>query len=420
MDTDEASAILGKTVPYYVIINIEAFILCYIGEYLSSKSLTIAVAAYNFQWYELNSKENRYILLLILRGQKKLTITVGKFLDLSLESFANKMLTSTIGPAVQLGLRCVGVWPNSMMIFPRIFWIVTVSFIQTFQFRYLLAHSGFMELMRIMDSVSLTLAYTITILKLFAFWINYNIFHDILEMMENDWEKSTKIECDHSTMTSKIILAHRYSNLIISVYCISAFFYATGTFVIGDNNYDDGEERELLLKMILPFNSNKSPIYEIVIVTQFFHQLLTTAVAAVLSSLIVALILHLGGQVDILCEMLLRISGKDIEGNLSLAILKNAIAKHQRIILFSDNIESLFTYFSLMQFMSNILIICCLGFMIVTGKLIGDVAYESLWYDLKPNESRLLLLIILRSQKKLTITAGKIMELSLERFTGMV
>ncbi|XP_043681042.1 odorant receptor 82a-like [Vespula pensylvanica] len=369
------------------------------------------------------------------------------------------MLTSTIGPAVQLGLRCVGVWPNSMMIFPRIFWIVTVSFIQTFQFRYLFAHSGFMELMRIMDSVSLTLAYTITILKLFAFWINYNIFHEILEMMENDWEKSTKIECDHSTMTSKIILAHRYSNLIISVYCISAFFYATGTFVIGDNNYDEGEERELLLKMILPFNSNKSPIYEIVIITQFFHQLLTTAVAAVLSSLIVALILHLGGQVDILCEMLLRISGKDIEGNLSLTILKNAIAKHQRIILFSDNIESLFTYFSLMQFMSNILIICCLGFMIVTsisegeieaarltksilfyvaivieafvicfageyvtakGKLIGDVAYESLWYDLKPNESRLLLLIILRSQKKLTITAGKIMELSLERFTGII
>lgn len=109
-------------------------------------------------------------------------------------------------------------------------------------------------------------------------------------MMENDWEKSTKIECDHSTMTSKIILAHRYSNLIISVYCISAFFYATGTFVIGDNNYDEGEERELLLKMILPFNSNKSPIYEIVIITQFFHQLLTTAVAAVLSSLIVALV----------------------------------------------------------------------------------------------------------------------------------
>ncbi|XP_043681128.1 odorant receptor 4-like [Vespula pensylvanica] len=94
MDTDEASAILGKTVPYYVIINIEAFILCYIGEYLSSKSLTIAVAAYNFQWYELNSKENRYILLLILRGQKKLTITVGKFLDLSLESFASILKAS--------------------------------------------------------------------------------------------------------------------------------------------------------------------------------------------------------------------------------------------------------------------------------------------------------------------------------------
>ncbi|KAL2738913.1 odorant receptor 22c-like [Vespula squamosa] len=476
LDSEQRSVILARTIPYYVLVNLEAFVLCFAGEFIKSKSMAIEKAAYKCNWYDLDPKESKFLLLLMMRSQKRFKITAGKFMELSLEGFArmlnasasyvsvlyanqDKMLTSTIGPAVQLGLRCVGVWPNSMMIFPRIFWIVTVSFIQTFQFRYLFAHSGFMELMRIMDSVSLTLAYTITILKLFAFWINYNIFHDILEMMENDWAKSTKIECGHSTMTSKIILAHRYSNLIISVYCISAFFYATGTFIIGDNNYDEGEERELLLKMILPFNSNKSPIYEIVIITQFFHQLLTTAVAAVLSSLIVALILHLGGQVDILCEMLLRISGKDIEGNLSLTILKTAIAKHQRIILFSDNVESLFTYFSLMQFMSNILIICCLGFMIVTsisegeieaarltksilfyvaivieafvicfageyvtakGKLIGDVAYESLWYDLKPNESRLLLLIILRSQKKLTITAGKIMELSLERFTGII
>ncbi|XP_035741909.1 uncharacterized protein LOC118450324 [Vespa mandarinia] len=461
LDSEQRSVILARTIPYYILVNLEAFVLCFAGEFIRSKSIAIEKAAYECNWYELDPNESKSLLFLMIRSQKRFKITAGKFMELSLEGFARLLkasasYVSVLHATVQLGLRCVGVWPNSMMIFPRIFWIVTVSLIQTFQFRYLFAHSGFMEFMRIIDSISLTLAYTITILKLFAFWINYNTFHEILDMMKNDWEKSMDIECGHSTMTNKIILAHRFSNLIISVYCISAFFYATGTFVIGDSNYDEGEERELLLKMILPFNSNKSPIYEIVIITQFFHQLLTTAVAAVLSSLIVALILHLGGQVDILCEMLLRMSEKDIEGNLSLTILKTAIAKHQRIILFSDNIESLFTYFSLMQFMSNVLIICCLGFMIVTsisegeievarltksilfyvaivieafvicfageyvtakGKLIGDVAYESIWYDLRPNESRLLLLVILRSQKKLTITAGKIMELSLERFT---
>ncbi|KAK2587310.1 hypothetical protein KPH14_003029 [Odynerus spinipes] len=371
------------------------------------------------------------------------------------------MLMSTIGPIVELLLRCVGVWPSSMVVLPRIFWVITVAFIQIFQFRYIFAHSGFMELMKIMDSVSVTLSYTITIFKLLVFWINCRIFHDILASMATDWDECADTVNGRSTMTIKVLLAHRISNLIISVYGFAAFFYATGTLIISDANYDElkGTDRELLLKMILPFDSNKSPIYEIVIITQFLHQLLTSTVAAALSSLIIAVILHLGGQADILCEILLDLNTKHIEGGTSIATLRTVIARHQKIILFSDNIETLFSYFTLMQFMSNILIICCLGFMIVTsigdgdievarltksiifyfaiiieafvicfageyvtakGKMIGDAAYESVWYDLRPRESRLLLLMILRSQKRLTITAGKIMDLSLERFTTII
>lgn len=49
--------------------------------------------------------------------------------------------------------------------------------------------------------------------------------------------------------------------------------------------------------------------------------------------------------------------------------------------------------------------------------MIGDAAYEANWYNSSPTHSRVLLLLILRSQKKLTITIGKFMDLSLERFT---
>ncbi|KAK2587307.1 hypothetical protein KPH14_003026 [Odynerus spinipes] len=90
----DSSAILSKTIPYYLNVNIEAFILCYIGEYLSSKSINIGVAAYNFAWYNLNPSESRYLLLLIIRAQRRLTITAGKFLDLSLESFASLLKAS--------------------------------------------------------------------------------------------------------------------------------------------------------------------------------------------------------------------------------------------------------------------------------------------------------------------------------------
>jgi len=40
--------------------------------------------------------------------------------------------------------------------------------------------------------------------------------------------------------------------------------------------------------------------------------------------------------------------------------------KHQRIIVFSENIENLYAYIALILFVSDTFITCCLGFIIVT------------------------------------------------------
>jgi len=53
------------------------------------------------------------------------------------------------------------------------------------------------------------------------------------------------------------------------------------------------------------------------------------------------------------------------------------------------------------------------------SQYIADAAYESLWYDMHVQESRTISFLIMRSQKRLTITIGKIMDLSLERFAGV-
>lgn len=58
-------------------------------------------------------------------------------------------------------------------------------------------------------------------------------------------------------------------------------------------------------------------------------------------------------------------------------------------------------------------------FSIFQSNAIGDAAYETVWYDLSPRECRILLFVILRSQKRLTITAGKVMDLTLEGFTSV-
>ncbi|XP_012061506.1 PREDICTED: odorant receptor 47a-like [Atta cephalotes] len=94
LDTPNAAAILVKSVLFYISMNLEAFIYCFCGEYLSAKSKMIGNAMYNSLWYDFPAKEGRIILFLILRSQKRLTITSGKVVDLSLERFTSVVKAS--------------------------------------------------------------------------------------------------------------------------------------------------------------------------------------------------------------------------------------------------------------------------------------------------------------------------------------
>jgi len=48
------------------------------------------------------------------------------------------------------------------------------------------------------------------------------------------------------------------------------------------------------------------------------------------------------------------------------ATISKIIQKHQKIISFSRNIELLYSYIALLQFVSNTIMICFIGFVIVT------------------------------------------------------
>jgi len=71
---------------------------------------------------------------------------------------------------------------------------------------------------------------------------------------------------------------------------------------------------------------------------------------------------------NILCYWLIDLAPqKDKERRESVTSMTNKIIrKHQRIIVFSEYIEDLYTYIALVQFISNTLLMCSLGFLIVT------------------------------------------------------
>ncbi|XP_011694600.1 PREDICTED: odorant receptor 4-like [Wasmannia auropunctata] len=76
------------------------------------------------------------------------------------------------------------------------------------------------------------------------------------------------------------------------------------------------------------------------------------------------------------------------------------------------------TYFAVI---GEVFIFCFAGeYLNLKSKSIADAAYESLWYDLPLNQRKIVMFIIMRSQKQFVITAGKITNLSLETFTHII
>lgn len=67
-----------------------------------------------------------------------------------------------------------------------------------------------------------------------------------------------------------------------------------------------------------------------------------------------------------MCHELLEIPVTEDKHDLRMVALRSVVNRHQRIIAFTENIEDVFCYMALMQFLSNTFVLCFLGFVIVT------------------------------------------------------
>ncbi|XP_071643499.1 odorant receptor 4-like isoform X7 [Temnothorax longispinosus] len=299
-------------------------------------------------------------------------------------------IENTVSQAIEISLRIFGIWPNtSCVLLRRLFWTVMLV-IET--------------------------------------------FNRILMMMANNWEKCSDTKFS-MLITSKILVKHDNGDTASNV-----------------------STRLLILDMDLPFDANRRFIYESIIIVQFLHLVLCSEAIGLLNALLINLILHISGQIDILRKSVMDIFPKEGNGRLSRFVVQKIIKKHQEIIIFSEHIEDLYSYIAMVLFVTDTLIICCLGFTIVAAigrpdafnniiktllfyflmnseafifcfageylsaksKSIGDAAYDSLWYESDSKDSRIILFLIMRSQNQLTITIGKIMNLSLDRFGSII
>lgn len=81
----------------------------------------------------------------------------------------------------------------------------------------------------------------------------------------------------------------------------------------------------------------------------------------------------MSGQIDIICQSFRTIS-KSIHDGSSVSTLGTLIERHNRVVLFSEQIGKLFSFITLMQVAANTLVICCIGFLITIVSIMEDYA----------------------------------------------
>ncbi|XP_011065052.1 PREDICTED: uncharacterized protein LOC105152445 isoform X1 [Acromyrmex echinatior] len=289
---------------------------------------------------------------------------------------------ATLSRLVKFGLHVYGIWPYaSFTVVFRSYWIIMLSIAQVFQYRYVIMNIHMDDFSQYMDGVSSAMASTLLYTKLVILWTHQRIFFDVLQMMSTDWQDYTSNSYISHIMTDTANVAHRTSRWIVGTQVVAVFLYIAGVFAANINDPERLEPyaRELILKMELPFNISTNFIYMTVQFVQIYHLLLVACGITIINSLFVTLSLDTPNAAAILVKSVL--------------------------FYISINLEAFIYCF-------------CGEYLSAKSKMIGNAMYNSLWYDFPAKEGRTILFLILRSQKRLTITSGKVVDLSLERFTS--
>ncbi|XP_076756326.1 odorant receptor 10-like [Xylocopa sonorina] len=354
---------------------------------------------------------------------------------------------SAINWPVKFGLRVAASWPGTPLpVMHKLFWLLILITFQIFQYSYVIMHYKSDTLIETIDTLGTCLSFSLVLIKLCIAWIHPNLVNDILSVMEEECQKYTVLDT-HNLISKTIQLSYRLTNFVMCTSVMSTILFALAILIFQEN----GTSKKLIVKMDLPFDFYESSTYGLVLIIQYVCQVMSAYTFSAFTSFLLIAVLHAGCQIDIMCRRLLDVPYENTKQ------LKLFIKRHQEIIMFTEKIEKFFMLITLTELLSDTLVTCCLSYLIVIAlqtengtmliksvvfyilmcsdafiycfageylsiksKVISDTAYEFLWYNLHPNESQLLIVVILRAQKGFTFTFGKFATLSMESFAAIM
>ncbi|XP_011505117.1 PREDICTED: odorant receptor 13a-like isoform X1 [Ceratosolen solmsi marchali] len=296
--------------------------------------------------------------------------------------------------------------------------------------------------------------FTITaILKLLCCILTANVFNDVLMSLKSDWNETMDTSNPAKEKHREILLkmassAFNYTKQYAFIMYVTALLYFISPFV--GMQPGDLRIRKYPFFGWYHFDRFSNLNYGICYVSQVMSGTVVGTTNFAMDSIFLVSLYHHSAQLQILQHDLAELVSA---GCNSANVINNLIKKHQKYIRISQMLQVIFNGSSLQQLLISCVIICVIGLKLIialedggyesliyimfmglallqillycqSGDVliseslqVGYATYQSPWTSVNLSSIRSISLMILRSQKPLTISAGKIYVLSLQNFT---
>ncbi|XP_058805760.1 uncharacterized protein LOC131672513 [Phymastichus coffea] len=301
---------------------------CICGEYLNNQSKTIFYEFCNCYWYEFSIDNKKAVKFMLFKAQKPMTLTMGKFNDLSLIYFTSivktsfsylslvraslfligcahpseylmrvvniekkkiitfkidiKIMSLMINKLFELCLKMVGLWPYDFNIIGPL--ILSSSALTTMPFQVWNAVTMSQNAAVLMDNLSDMLTQVLILIKMFFVWKNKRILDEIMKDLLEDW--NSKELPDEWLILARI--CRTFFTIDISMYLPSCtLYYIDSAFSYFGKPI---ENRKLLLPSFYPFSYHHSPVFEGIFIIQGIQCTMLIIADVVTQSLLVTLV----------------------------------------------------------------------------------------------------------------------------------